>query len=150
MRVPAACILVAVSVTACGPAGDILPESAFVGDAIPAPLTHVSGDSARGAKIFAGRELGHCVLCHVRSDLDAPFQGHVGPSLDGLNARLTDGQIRLRIVDYQRVVPGALMPSYYRTSGFHQVGEQYEGETVLTAQQVEDLVAYLGNAGAAE
>ena len=123
-------------------------ESAIVGDSIPLPLTQTAGDAARGAQVFAAREQGHCVLCHQVKTLDAPFQGNVGPALDLVAARLDAGQIRLRIVDYQRLVDGALMPSYYRTDGFQQVGEPYKDKPVLTAQQIEDLVAYLVTLGA--
>lgn len=126
----------------------LVPENAIQGDRIPAPLTRTAGNAARGAQIFTARDQGHCVLCHQVKTLDAPFQGNVGPALDLVAARLDTGQIRLRIVDYQRVVDGALMPSYYRTDGFQQVGEPYKNKPVLTAQQVEDLVAYLVTLGA--
>lgn len=126
----------------------LVPENAIQGDRIPAPLTQTAGNAARGAQIFASRDQGHCVLCHQVGAIDVPFQGNVGPALDLVAARLDAGQIRLRIVDYQRVVDGALMPSYHRTDGFHQVGEPYKGKPVLTAQQVEDLVAYLVTLGA--
>lgn len=126
----------------------LVPENAIQGDRIPASLTQTAGNATRGAQIFTARDQGHCVLCHQVKTLDAPFQGNVGPALDLVAARLDTGQIRLRIVDYQRVVDGALMPSYYRTDGFHQVGEPYKNKPVLTAQQVEDLVAYLVTLGA--
>jgi len=43
-----------------------------------------------------------------------------------------------------RVKPQATMPSYYRTEGLSQVAAQYRDKTVLTAQDVEDVIAYLG------
>lgn len=139
------CLILAA--TACGQK-PLVPESAIQGDRIPAPLTQTAGDAIRGAQIFAARDQGHCVLCHQIGAIDVPFQGNVGPALDLVAARLDAAQIRLRIVDYQRVVDGALMPSYYRTDGFHQVGDPYKDKPVLTAQQVEDLVAYLVTLGA--
>jgi sulfur-oxidizing protein SoxX len=138
---------IALIVTACTDA-PLLPANAIQGDRIPAPLTQTAGDPIRGAQIFAARDQGHCVLCHQVDALDAPFQGNVGPALNLVAARLDAAQIRLRIVDYQRVMDGALMPSYYRTDGFRQVGEPYKNEPVLSAQQVEDLVAYLVTLGA--
>ena len=113
------------------------------GDAIPAALEGRLGDPVRGIAVFTERDQGHCVLCHAIGGLDADFQGDVGPALTGLGARLTPGQIRLRVADAQRIWPQTVMPSYYRTGGLHQVGRDYQGKPALTAQQIEDLVAYL-------
>lgn len=125
------------------------PDSALagagqiVGDTIPEALTEIPGDAARGESVFAEREQGHCVLCHVVAGLNVPFQGNVGPDLSLVGERLSSAELRLRIVDYQIVTPGALMPSYYRKHDLYQVQEPYVGETILSAQQVEDLVTYL-------
>ena len=132
--------------TACSDTGArLVQNSQIVGDTIPARLTNSPGNAAVGEMLFADRDGGHCVLCHVVSSLDAPFQGNVGPDLSTVANRLTEAQIRLRIVDYQRVRPGTVMPSYYRLHDLHQVAEDHQGEPVLTAPQVEDLVAYLGS-----
>ncbi|RIJ24573.1 sulfur oxidation c-type cytochrome SoxX [Henriciella barbarensis] len=116
----------------------------ITGDGIAAPLLGLQGDPERGKAVFAEREQGHCVLCHAVEGLDAEFQGNVGPALTGVGARLSDGQIRLRIADAQSLWPDTLMPSYYRAGGLNQVAPAYAGEPALTAQQIEDLVAYLG------
>jgi len=121
----------------------LITSSDIKGDALPVALTETPGDVTRGQAIFANRESGHCVLCHVIDGLDAPFQGNVGPDLTLVGDRLNAAQLRLRIVDYQQVRPGTLMPSYYRTHDLYQVSEDYKDATILTAQQVEDLVAYL-------
>ena len=113
------------------------------GDTIPAALTETPGRIEAGRNTFANREAGHCVLCHQVASLDTPFQGNLGPSLDRVGDRLSAAQLRLRIVDYQRVRPGTVMPSYYRTNDLYRVEENYVGKPVLTAQQVEDLVAYM-------
>lgn len=139
-----ALIGLALLLAACGPA----PEQneltyTVTGDAIPDPLTTTPGDVQRGKAIFTTREAGHCVLCHQVTGLDVPFQGDVGPALTEVGQRLTAGQLRLRIVDYQQVRPGTLMPSYYRVDGLHQVEGAYAGAPILTAQAVEDLIAYL-------
>lgn len=88
------------------------------------------------------REGGHCVLCHAVPG--AAVAGDVGPSLAGVGARLTAGQIRQRIVDITRINPEAVMPTFHRTEGLTRVASAYAGQPVLAAQQVEDLVAWLG------
>lgn len=113
------------------------------GDAIPRPLGAEEGDPKVGEQLFAAREGGHCVLCHQVASLDAPFQGNLGPALDDVGARLTPGQIRLRIVDASRLNPATVMPPYYRASGLEQVGEAYGGKPALTAEEIEHLVAWL-------
>ncbi len=109
-------------------------------DALAMPLA-AHGDPARGREAFVSREGGHCVLCHAVRGIDVA--GDVGPPLDGIGARLTVGQIRLRIADISRVNPAALMPAFYRTEDLRRVSSAYAGKTVLSAQQVEDLVAFL-------
>jgi len=134
----------ALMLAACNGAAPSLNDPAnIVGDAMPEPLTEVPSDAARGDRVFAERDQGHCVLCHIVSGLDVPFQGNIGPDLSQVGSRLSAGQLRLRIVDYQIVSPGALMPSYFRNHDLYQVQNDYLGETILSAQQVEDLVAYL-------
>jgi sulfur-oxidizing protein SoxX len=117
-------------------------------DAIPVSLTGSAGDAVAGLAEFVSREGGHCVLCHRIEGLDAEFQGNVGPDLTGVGTRLTPAQIRLRIVDAQRIWPETVMPSYYRIGGLRQVGEAFAGQPALTAEQIEDLVAYLSSQGA--
>ena len=120
----------------------ILEGKAQEADAMAIPLS-VAGDPAIGRAIFSDRESGHCVLCHQVDGLEVPFQGNLGPALSDVGARLTEAQIRLRIVDNTKVNPGTVMPSYYRTTDLHQVGRAYQGETVLSAAEVEHLVAWL-------
>lgn len=131
-----------IAVAGCGEAKLVGPDQ-ISGDAIPASLTGAPGDPERGRAIFVAREGGHCVLCHAVDGLDAAFQGNVGPALSDVGARLTPGQIRLRIVDASRLNPDTVMPPYYRIDGLHQVSRGLEGQPVLSSSQVEDLVAYL-------
>lgn len=129
---------------ACGEGTDRLVTAAMIeGDAIPAPFTDIAGDPERGAEIFVARERGHCVLCHAVDGLDAEFQGDVGPTLTGVGARLSPGQLRLRIADPARLWPDTVMPPYYRVSGLNQVAGAYQGQPVLNPQEVEDVIAYL-------
>ena len=133
-----------IALASCGDTGPrLVSNSQIVGDAIPAALTDLPGDAERGAEIFVDRERGHCVLCHTIEGLEAEFQGNVGPDLSLVGDRLSAGQLRLRIADYQIVRPGTLMPSYYRNHDLYQVAEAYQDAPVLTAQEVEDLVSYL-------
>lgn len=115
----------------------------IVGDAVPAPLEGRQGDAQRGQQVFTSRDSGHCLLCHQLASLDAEFQGNVGPPLTGIGARLDAGQIRYRIIDAQTIWPDTVMPAYYRTDGLRQVGEAYRGAPALSAQEIEDLVAFL-------
>ena len=69
--------------------------------------------------------------------------GNVAPPLSGVGARLSAGQIRLRVVDPTRLKRDAIMPAYYRVDGLNDVALPYRGKPILTAQQVEDVVAYL-------
>lgn len=114
-------------------------------DSIPLPLADTLADAAHGKTLFVSRDGGHCVLCHQVAGLDAEFQGDVGPALTGIGSRLSPGQLRLRVVDYELVQPGVLMPSYYRSHDLYQVSDAHEGKPVLSADDVEDLVAYLSS-----
>ena len=112
------------------------------GNAIPVSLSGQPGDAARGREIVLARD-SNCVLCHIVPDANGRAMGNLAPPLNGVGARLSEGQLRLRIVDSQRLNRDTIMPSYYRTEGLHRVAETWRGKPVLTAQQVEDAVAYL-------
>ena len=109
---------------------------------IALPLTPQPGDAARGAKILSDRDLGNCLACHAAA-VDEEFFGTTGPSLLGVGARLTAAQLRLRVVDPKRINPATMMPAYFRTEGLNRVLPEFVGKTILTAQQVEDVVAFL-------
>ena len=120
-----------------------LAPYAVVGDAITAPLDGKQGDAARGRAIVANRQLGLCLLCHSAPMAEERFQGDLAPNLAGAGARWNAGQLRLRLVDPQRLVPGSLMPAYHRVDGLQQVGAAWRGKPLLDAQQIEDVVAWL-------
>jgi len=113
-----------------------------VGDAIPRSLTGQKGDAARGRAIVANRSLGLCLLCHSGFS-DIRFQGDLAPSLQGAGRRSSEGQLRLRIVDASRLNPATIMPPYYRVDGLTRVADAWRGKPVLSAEQVEDVVAFL-------
>ena len=122
-------------------AQQITPQ--IVGDAIPASLTGQPGDAARGRAIVANRGIGLCLLCHSGPIAEERFQGDLSPSLAGAGSRWSEGQLRLRIVDGARLNADTIMPAYYRTSGLQRVARNFDGKTILSAAQVEDVVAYL-------
>jgi sulfur-oxidizing protein SoxX len=115
----------------------------IVGDAIPKSLTGQPGDAARGRAIVANRSVGLCLLCHSGPIAEERFQGDLSPSLAGAGSRWSTGQLRLRIVDGSRLNADTIMPAYYRTGGLQRVARNFEGKTILSAEQVEDVVAYL-------
>ena len=114
-----------------------------VGDAIPASLTGAPGDPVRGKTIAVSRQTGSCLLCHSAPLPDEKFQGTIGPDLKGAGSRNTEGQLRLRIVDSRIFNPDTIMPSYYRQDGLEKIAPAFRGKTVLTAEQIEDVVAFL-------
>jgi sulfur-oxidizing protein SoxX len=118
-------------------------STAAANDAIPSSLTGAAGDAARGKAIVLDRHVGLCLLCHSGPFPEERFQGNLAPDLSGVGARLSAGQIRLRIVDASRVNPQTIMPAYFRTEGLQRVPPAYRGKTVLSAQQIEDVVAFL-------
>lgn len=127
---------------ACTTVSDGLVPYRVRGDEIPAPLAALAGDAARGREVLMGRD-GNCLLCHAAPETGARFMGNLAPPLSGVGARLSAGQLRLRIVDSRRLNADTIMPSYYRTEGLQRVAVAWQGKPVLSAQQIEDSVAYL-------
>jgi sulfur-oxidizing protein SoxX len=111
-------------------------------DSIPASLTGSKGDPVKGREIVMNRQLGLCLLCHSGPFPDERFQGNLAPDLRS-SARLTEGQIRQRLVDPAKANPDTIMPAYFRTEGLIRVAPSLRGKTLLTAGQIEDIVAYL-------
>ena len=112
-------------------------------DAIPESLTGAKGDPARGRAIVANRQAGLCLLCHSGPFPEERFQGELAPDLRGAGARWSEGQLRLRIVDSSRINPASIMPAYHRPDGLTRVAPAFRGKPILTAEQIEDVVAYL-------
>jgi len=110
---------------------------------IPEPLTGAKGNAERGRGIVVNRQVGLCLLCHTGPFPEERFQGTLAPDLKGTGARWSEGQLRLRIVDASRLNPDTIMPPYYRIEGLIRVAPAFQGKTILTAEQIEDVVAYL-------
>jgi L-cysteine S-thiosulfotransferase len=139
----AAALLLVAGVATEGGADEAFTFYRVQGDAVPAPLTGRPGDAARGAALIADRQKSLCVLCHTGPFPDPHLQGDLGPTLSGIGGRLTDAQIRLRLIDMKALNPDSIMPSYHRPSGAERVAAAWRGKPILEAGEVEDLVAYL-------
>jgi L-cysteine S-thiosulfotransferase len=124
-------------------ASEALRAFTITNDEIGASLTGIPGDPARGRSIVADRQLGLCLLCHSGPFPDERFQGNLAPNLAGAGRRWTKGQLRLRIVDASRINPSTIMPPYYRVEGLERVAAAFGGRPILTAEQIEDVVAFL-------
>jgi sulfur-oxidizing protein SoxX len=123
-------------------AEDTLRAYSVVGDAIPQSLTGQPGDPARGRAIVIKRDT-TCLLCHSGPFPEERFQGDLATDLRGAGRRWSAGELRLRLVDASRLNPATIMPSFYRVAGLNRVATAWRGKPILTAEQVEDVVAYL-------
>jgi sulfur-oxidizing protein SoxX len=119
------------------------PDNGRAGDGVMTPLTDQPGDPARGQAIVLDPARGNCLICHPMPIAAAEFQGDVGPDLAGVGSRYDAGELRLRVADPKRLNPASVMPAYHRADGLHRVLKAYRGRPILTAQEVEDVVAYL-------
>jgi L-cysteine S-thiosulfotransferase len=116
---------------------------AVVADTIPTSLSGENGDPARGRAIITNRQVGLCLLCHSGPFPEEKLQGTLAPDLKGAGLRSTKGQLRLRIVDASQINPETIMPPYYRIDGLARVAPLFRGKPILTAEQIEDVVAFL-------
>lgn len=132
-------------------ADEVKPMSvAFTDGAVEKSLTEQPGNPAVGRDIM-NKGAGNCIACHAVSDLDEfPFHGTVGPPLNGVGDRWTEAELRGIVSNAKEMFPGTMMPSFYKTTGFVRPGNNFTGKAadgeldpLLTAQQVEDVVAYL-------
>ena len=114
-----------------------------VDDEIRTSLTGLPGDPVRGRAIVVDRRRGLCLLCHSGPFPEERFQGDLAPSLAGVGTRHTVGRLRLQIVDSRRLQPESIMPAYHRTEGLTRVAPAFAGQPLLTAGEVEDVVAFL-------
>ena len=128
---------------AAGASAEELRPYAIAGDEIPASLTGAPGDPVRGRAIVGNRQVGLCLLCHTGPFPEERFQGNLAPDLSGAGARSSAGALRLRIVDASRLNPNTIMPPYYRVDGLARVAPSFRGKPILSAEQIEDVVAFL-------
>lgn len=126
--------------------GEVAPSDVSFGEygAVNTSLTGVAGDPVNGASVFKNRKKGNCLSCHVNSDmLDQQFHGEIGPALDGVAGRYETAELRGLLTNSKNTFDGTMMPAFYVDEGYTRVWAKFEGETILTAQEVEDVLAYL-------
>ena len=112
-------------------------------DAIATSLTGKAGDPVNGKKLATNRKKGNCLACHSMPIPEQAFHGNIGPDLKGISSRYSEGELRLRIVNPKVLNSETIMPAFYKADGFNRVMKKFIGKTIITAQEVEDIVAYL-------
>lgn len=112
-------------------------------EGVDAPLDGLIGEANRGRAIVTDRRKGLCLLCHSGPFPEERFQGNLAPSLTGAGARLSEAQLRLRLIDSRRINPASIMPAYHKIEGLQQVAAPYRNKPILSAQEVEDVIAFL-------
>lgn len=152
---PAMVGLVTLSLTCLGPAfaADVAPDAVPWAEdgSVEASLTGAPGNAEAGQKTMEDRGLGNCYACHtVEATADIPFMGDIGPALDGVGDRYTEAQIRGIVADAKKTFPESMMPSFYKVGGYVRPGVVFTSKPaeepmppLLTAQQIEDVTAYL-------
>jgi sulfur-oxidizing protein SoxX len=121
----------------------LVPYTIVDDNSIPKSLTGKAGDPENGRKLAINRKKGNCLACHVMPIPEQQFHGETGPSLYGVGKRLSEGELRLQLVNSKVTNESTLMPSFYRTHGFNKTLKKFQGKSILEAQDVEDIVAYL-------
>jgi sulfur-oxidizing protein SoxX len=134
--------VIAVLLGGAGHADELVPYR-VEGNAIAAPLTGKPGDAARGRAIVTNRTVGLCLLCHSGPFPEERFQGNLAPDMRSAGSRWSTGELRLRMVDSHRLNPDTIMPAYYKLDGLNRVAPAFRGKPLLTAEQIEDVVAFL-------
>ncbi|MEO0360180.1 MAG: sulfur oxidation c-type cytochrome SoxX [Pseudomonadota bacterium] len=133
-------------------ASEVEPTAVSYEDgAVASSLSGAPGDPENGRMIVGSKQFGNCVACHEVGDLaDVPFHGEIGPPLDGAGDRWTEAELRGIVANAKMTFEDTMMPAFYKTEGFVRPGNAYTGEAadetfgpILTAQQIEDVVAYL-------
>lgn len=123
---------------------DAAEKYTVANNAIQASLTGKPGDPANGRKVAIDRRKGNCLACHAIAAIpEQQFHGNIGPALDGVGAIYSEAELRLRLVNPKILNPDTMMPSFYRTTGFHRVQKKWQGKTIISAQEVEDVIAFL-------
>ena len=142
-------LFVTVAIACAGAAAlsaeEVKPMNVMFADGmVEASLTGVAGDAANGRKVFANRKQGNCLACHANGDMsEQSFHGEVGPMLDGVADRWSEADLRGIVSNAKMMFEGTIMPAFYISEGYERPLEKFEGKSILTAQQVEDVVAYL-------
>lgn len=135
---------VAIMMTAGFSSADVFKAPLIIGNSVPEALTDKAGNAKAGRKTAINRKQGNCLACHaISSQANQPFHGEVGPSLDGVADRYSEGELRLILVNSKKVFEGTIMPAFFNVSGYSRINKKFAGKTILSAQQVEDVIAFL-------
>lgn len=146
---PTALLLASVSSVGLGGfaiAETVAPDAVkFDEESVKASLTGTDGNAETGRKVFANRKQGNCLACHANKDLSSqPFHGEVGPPLDGVADRYDAANLRGILVNSKVALhEDTIMPSFYRAKNGERTAKKFIGKTILSAEQVEDVLAYL-------
>ncbi|MEL7090690.1 MAG: sulfur oxidation c-type cytochrome SoxX [Pseudomonadota bacterium] len=126
-------------------AGEIAPGDVVYSDGmVEASLTGTPGDPVAGRVVFANRKQGNCLACHQNADLsEESFHGEVAPPLDGVGSRWSESELRGIVTNAKNMFEGTMMPAFYINANYVRPLEDFAGQSILSAQQVEDVVAYL-------
>ncbi|WP_422244568.1 sulfur oxidation c-type cytochrome SoxX [Zwartia sp.] len=120
-----------------------LEQKITSGEVIVDSLSGAPGDPVRGRVIVLSRQSGLCILCHSGPFPEERFQGNLAPDLAASAAKLSEGQLRARLVDASRFNPNTIMPPYFSRDHGVRIAPQFANKTMLTAQEIEDVVAFL-------
>lgn len=146
-RLGAAALFAASVLGQANASSEVPPDKVVISEdlQVVASLTGSAGDVASGRSWFQDRKLGNCLACHQNDDLaDQPFHGEVGPELNGVSDRYSEPELRAILVNSKMVFGDeSIMPSFYRAKNGARTAEAFQGKPILTAQQVEDVIAYL-------
>lgn len=126
-------------------AGLVIAAGLVLGDGMPEPLSAAPGDAQRGRAIVVNRQKGLCLLCHSGPFPEEKTPGNLSTDLSGAGSRWSVAQLRLRVADARRLNPDSLMPSFHRVSAGDRVAASYAGQPILSAQEVEDVLAFLSS-----
>ncbi len=136
-------VAMSLAVTGDAAAAELVKYKVVDESSIPKSLTGKAGNAKKGRALSINRKKGNCLACHVMPIPEQPFHGNIGPDLKGVGARYEAGELRLRVVDPKVLNEDTIMPSFYKNTGFHRVLKKFKGKSVLAAQEVEDILAYL-------
>lgn len=142
-RIYAVAAVMAAGLFASAASADVIADYKVVDGGIPKSLTGKPGDAVAGKKTFIDRKRGNCLACHTAPIPEQQFHGMIGPAMEGVAERMTEAEMRLRLVDSKQVNPDTSMPAFHRIAGLNRVPKKFADKPILTAQEVEDVLAYI-------